>query len=97
MKYLNPGCLGEYDFESIAYYARKRFIEGFDTMELLLQATSNKEREEIALVAMMDLDDSEITNLDLSCMHADNCQITHCRELIKKVIMDQRLEWAEAQ
>ena len=38
----SPDCLGHYDFEHIAHYAKKRFIEGYDTVSLLKQAGSGK-------------------------------------------------------
>ena len=53
-----PGCLGNYDFDHIAYYARKRFVEGYDTVTLLEQARTEQEKEEIALVAMLDIEDN---------------------------------------
>ena len=43
----NPGCIGNYDFDQIAFFARKRFIEGCQTVTLLEQARSQREREEI--------------------------------------------------
>lgn len=88
MTYYNPGCLGDYDFDNIAFYARKRFVEGHNTIDLLQQAKSTREKEEIALVAMMDLDDETVQNLQLYCKHAGKCQITNCRELIKQLIED---------
>ncbi len=88
MTYHNPDCLGHYDFERIAQYARMRFIEGHTTIELLLQAKSEREKEEIALVAMMDLDESSVDNIKLHCKHAKECQVTNCRKVIKRLIED---------
>ena len=88
MAYYNPGCLGNYNFDNIALYAYKRFIEGYNTIDLLLQATSTREKEEIALVAMMDIDDTTVDNIQLSCPHAEKCQVTNCRQLIKAMIDD---------
>ena len=81
-----PGCLGDYDFDNIAFYARRRFIEGCDTITLLQQATSEREKEEIALVAMLDIEDHVIQDLKLFCVHADECKITTCREKLKHMI-----------
>ena len=88
MTYHNPGCLGEYDFDKIALFARKRFIEGYNTIELLQQAKTTQEKEEIALVASMDIEDSAVENLKLTCRHAEKCQVTNCRKLIKQMIED---------
>jgi len=82
----NPGCLGDYDFERIAEYARKRFIEGISTVSLMAKAKSEREREEIALVCSLDIADDEIENLNLHCRHADKCKISNCRSLLRNLI-----------
>lgn len=80
------GCLGEYDFERIAFFARKKFIEGCSTIYLLQQAQSDREKEEIALVAMLDIEDNVIKGIGLCCVHAEKCLITTCRDKLKKMI-----------
>ena len=87
-----PGCLGDYDFDHIAYYARKRFIEGFDTVTLMQQATSEKEKEEIALVAMLDIEENIIQDMKLCCRHAEACNVTVCRKVLKEMIEQQLVE-----
>lgn len=84
----NPGCMGDYDFDKIALFARKRFVEGINTVELMEQANSDREKEEIALVAMMDLEEQTVKDLELTCVHADKCKITNCRSLLKQLIDD---------
>ena len=81
-----PGCLGNYDFEHIAHYARKRFIEGYDTVTLMNLAKSDREKEEIALVAMLDIEDNVIQDLSLECIYAAECKVTTCRQKLKKMI-----------
>ncbi len=39
----NPGCPGNYDFDHIAHFSRKRFIDGYSTSGLLEQADSETE------------------------------------------------------
>ena len=85
----NPGCLGNYDFDHIALHARKRFIDGIDTISLLQQATSQREKEEIALVSLLDVDDDQVRDLQLSCQHAGQCQVTNCRTKLKKMIEEE--------
>jgi hypothetical protein len=82
----NPRCMGNYDFEHIAYFARKRFVEGFDTVSLLQQASSQREKEEIALVCMLDVEQEFVRKLKLSCRHADACEVTDCRDRLKELI-----------
>ncbi|MGB5605675.1 MAG: hypothetical protein WBN51_04095 [Gammaproteobacteria bacterium] len=82
----NPGCLGEYDFDQIAFFARKRFIEGCQTVTLLEQARSQREKEEIALVCMLDIADDQVRDLQLSCQHSEHCKVTTCRSQLKTMI-----------
>ena len=82
----NPGCLGNYDFDHIAYFARKRFVEGCNTIALMEQATSEREKEEIALVCMLDVEDTLIRDLRLSCRYKGECKVTSCRAKLKKMI-----------
>ena len=82
----NPGCLGNYDFDQIAFFARTRFIEGCQTVTLLEQAGSQREKEEIALVCMLDVEDDQVRDLQLSCRHDEHCKVTSCRSKLKKMI-----------
>ena len=82
----NPRCLGNYDFDKIAFFARKRFIEGCQTITLLDQARSQREKEEIVLVSMLDIEDDQVCDLQLSCRHNDHCRVTTCRSRLKKMI-----------
>lgn len=89
MSHYNPDCLGEYDFDHIAHFAHKRFIEGCRTIDLLMQANTQREKEEIALVATMDLDDDTIVDLNLTCRHAENCHVMTCRDVIRNLIEER--------
>jgi len=81
-----PGCMGEYDFDHIAEYARKRFIEGYDTVTLMQQASSQLEKEEIALVCLLDVEDDMIKGIKLDCRYDGQCPITNCRNRLRKMI-----------
>ena len=85
----NPGCLGNYDFEHIAFFARKRFVEGCHTMALLQQAESEREKEEIVLVSLLDVDNDQIRELQLSCKYDKQCKVVSCRDKLKKMIEDE--------
>ena len=84
----NRRCLGNYDFDHIVFFARKRFIEGCDTMALLNQASSEREKEEIALVCMLDVEDEMIRDLKLNCRYADKCKVIDCRDRLKKMLAE---------
>ena len=81
-----PGCLGHYDFDQIAAFAKRRFVDGVDTVSLMSQAVSQREKEEIALVCMLDIDNDQIRDLKLSCRHDRECSIMDSRERLKKMI-----------
>ena len=85
----NPGCLGNYDFDHIAFFARKRFVEGCNTVTLLEQAESECEKEEIALVCLLDVEDDKIQDLQLCCRHVGDCTVIDCRDKLKKMIKEE--------
>jgi len=80
------GCFGHYDFDHIADFARKRFIDGYNTISLLKEAKSETEREEIALVCMLDVEDKFVLDMQLDCRYAVDCKVTNCREKLRKLI-----------
>ena len=86
MAYYNHGCLGNYDFDHIAGYARQRFIDGVSTLDLMQQAQSTRDKEEIALVCLLDVDDEVVKDMKLSCRFADACKMTNCRRMLKGMI-----------
>lgn len=54
----------ELNINNLIHYAYKRYIENIQTIELMQQATTSKQKEEIALVALLDIKDD--LNIDLS-------------------------------
>lgn len=63
----HPGCLRRYDFDHIAFYARKRYVEGISTIVLLCNARSECEKTLIVLASLLDLDDDRIRELKPFC------------------------------
>jgi len=82
-------CMGDYDFDKIAFYAKKRFIEGCNTVELMDAAKTQREREEIAVVSLLHVANDEIQNLQLFCKHASKCKVMDCRERLIDMIADE--------
>ena len=82
----SPGCFGNYDFDNIAKFAKKRFVDGNSTISLLKQARTETEREEIALVCMLDVDDEIVLDVKLDCRYAEDCKVTNCRDKLRKLI-----------
>jgi hypothetical protein len=81
-----PGCLGNYDFDEIVSFARKRFVEGCDTVTLMQQAETQCEKEEIALVSLLSVEDDHIRDLQLSCRHKGECTVMDCRDRLKRML-----------
>ena len=90
----SPGCFGNYDFDNIANFAKKRFVDGDSTISLLKQARTQTEREEIALVCMLDVADEIVLDIKLGCRYADDCKVTNCRDKLRKLI-ETELEGSE--
>lgn len=82
----SSGCFGNYDFDNIAHFAKKRFIDGHSTISLLKQARTKTESEEIALVCMLDVDDEIVLDVKLGCRYANDCKVTNCRDKLRKLI-----------
>lgn len=86
----NPNCLGHYDFDRIVLFARKRFVEGCDTVTLLKMAKSDLEKEEIILISLLDIEDDRIKDIQFQCKYATQCEVTNCRAILKKMF-EQRV------
>lgn len=82
----DPDCMGHYNFDHIVKFAKMRFVDGHSTINLLLQAQSDIEREEVALVCMLDIDDDTVTNIELSCRYSRECQVKDCRDRLRNLI-----------
>ena len=82
----SPGCFGKYDFDNIAEFARRRFVYGQSTIKLLQEAKTQTEKEEIALVCMLDVEDDMVLDVQLDCKYATECKVTNCRDKLRKLI-----------
>lgn len=86
MTCLNSACIGDSDFERILFFARKRFIEGVDTITLMTQARDEQEKREVALAALLDLDDGSIRELQLFACDNINCKASRYRGELQQVL-----------
>jgi hypothetical protein len=85
----DQSCLGKYDFDNIVCFAKQRFVEGCSTIELMGQAGSEREKQEIALVSLLDVEDDQIRDIRLSCIHEGECNVVDCRSKLKKMIEER--------
>ena len=84
-----PKCMGSYDFDQIAFYAKKRFIDDCSTMDLMQAAKSEHEMEEIALVSMLHIANDQMLELELTCKNASKCKVMDCRERLRNMITEE--------
>jgi len=86
MACFNPECIGNSNFERIAFYARRRFVDGIDTITLMTDAVNEREKREVALAALLDLDDESLHRLNLfNCTHAE-CKAHDYRQRLKSLL-----------
>ena len=88
---VNPACIANYNFDHIAQFAIKRFVEGSSTLSLLQQAKTEREKQEIAVVSLLDVEANTAKNLRLSCQHKNQCEALDCRDRLKRLI-DENLK-----
>lgn len=84
-------CMGNYDFDNIAYYARKCFIEGYSLLDLVLTAKSSRQRQEMTLVSYLEVENDHVENILLDCQYKEQCKETGCRQRLKKMIEQELL------
>ena len=90
MTCFNSECVTNSDFERIAFYARKRFIEGVDTITLMIQARDELEKREVALAALLDLDDDSIRELNLFTCDNQACKASSYRPKLQQMLTEMR-------
>ena len=82
----NPDCIRQYDFDHIAFYARKRYVEGVSTIVLMCNAKTESEKTLIVLASMLDLDDDNIRQLKPYCSAKCQRQMFDLRDRLKLII-----------
>ncbi len=82
----NPECIRKYDFDHIAFYARKRYVEGVSTIVLMCNAKTECEKVLIVLASLLDLDDDNIRQLKPYCSAECQRLMFDLRDRLKLVI-----------
>jgi hypothetical protein len=79
-----PGrCFCQIAMDDLIGWARKRFLEGLSTVQLLATAKNPQEREAVGIVALLDVSDEELARV-LSPLRASDCNVLACREHVRK-------------
>jgi hypothetical protein len=87
----SPGCIRQYDFDQIAFYARKRYVEGISTIMLLCSAKTESEKTLIALVSLLDLEDEKIRELKPYCSQQCQRLMFDLRDRLKSMLNQECL------
>ena len=82
----HPGCLRQYDFEHIAFYARKRYVEGISTIVLMCNAKTESEKTLIVLASLLDLEDENIRELKPFCSRKCQRMMFDLRDRLRLMI-----------
>ena len=91
----NPGCMKKYDYDSIAYYARKRYVEGVATIVLLCEAKNEDEKTLIVLASLLDVEDQRVRELMPHCSRQCQCLMLQLRNRLRIMIEHERCRrWA---
>lgn len=69
----------------LLYWARKRFIEGISTLELINSTDDPHEREVISIVSMLDLDQGVMLEM-MSNVNKPTDHILHCWEYVRRLL-----------
>ena len=80
------GCLRQYDFDHIAFYARKRYVEGISTIVLLCNAKTESEKTLIVLASLLDLEDDKIRELKPFCSRKCQRMMFDLRDRLRLMI-----------
>jgi hypothetical protein len=87
----NPACIRQYDFDQIAFFARKRYVEGISTIMLLCSAKTESEKTLIALVSLLDLEDDKIRELKPYCSQQCQRLMFDLRDRLKSMLNQECL------
>lgn len=82
----NLACIRQIEFDHIAYFARKRYIDGISTIVLLCAAKSDSEKTLIGLASLLDLEDEKILELKPYCSHQCQRLLFDLRNRLKLMI-----------
>ena len=90
MKPYSKDTQREFNLNNLINYAYKRYIENIQTIELMQQATTHKQKEEIALVALLDVKDDLNINLSFTGPYRNINNLQQLRTEILQAIKASR-------
>ena len=89
MRCSNPACINRYRYKQIAFYARRRYVDGVNTIVLLCDAKSEGEKALIILASLLDLDDGRVRELIPGCSRKCQCRMLALRDRLRAMIAQE--------
>ena len=78
---------GKYDIREFLPIVQKKFVDGFSTVELLKEAQNDEEKDKVAIVALLDLDDETVMHMLSDNKNGyEDFDILSCRNWLKKML-----------
>ena len=81
-------CYCNIPHKKLVDLVRMRFVDGAGTEELMTRMKTEKEREYLATVALLDVKDSELLDMIASDSTVEPQHLLACREQAKKILKD---------
>jgi hypothetical protein len=80
-------CYGKYDVRELLPIVQKKFVDGITIVELLKKAQNDVEKDKVAIVALLDLDDETVMHMLSDNNNGNaNFHILSCRNRLKKTL-----------
>lgn len=92
MAFYKLGCIGGYDFEKISESAYHRFVNGTQVGTFINNTKCKRHCEEISLITHVELTPLMVRNIQLNCQHAQDCDMKHCKNLLRRLLENRVFE-----
>jgi len=86
MYYKPKLCFCRYRVDELAALAKTKFIEHHSTIEMMENAGSDKERAEVAIISLFDVDDAILREVMEGKLEDEDCNVVSCRRMLKRQI-----------
>lgn len=79
-------CFCSYSFDEILEVARRKYLLGFTTVELLALAITEHERDVVAITSLLDVPNDDLKDVLDSKTLSGDCHLHSCRRMLRKMI-----------
>lgn len=79
-------CFCHYDVRDLLVLAKEKFHNKRKTVDMMHEARSDEERNRVAILALLDLDDEQVLRVLADRIEGPNCDILSCRDMLRKQI-----------